>query len=100
MLHAGFLDKAVGEFSIFRRRWCVLLSTGLLIYYRQEDFFSVKYRGEIDLKGGEIRVFASNGPKQFSVHTASGQKLRFRALENEERDVWTRLMGTMIALAQ
>ena len=46
MVHAGFLDKAVtGELSIFRRRWCVLFSSGLLVHYKQEKF--VRSTGEI-----------------------------------------------------
>lgn len=98
IVHAGFMEKAVtGQVSVFRRRWCVVLSSGHLAYYRQEDFFS-KYRGEIDLRGGKIRIFASSGPKHFGIDTADGRKLRFRALDNEERNAWAKVLGSVIAL--
>ena len=67
------------------------------MHYKQEKFVA-KYRGEFDVRGGEVRVFASNGPNYFSLHTLKGEKIRFRALNNEERDAWTRVLGSVIFL--
>ena len=94
IVHSGFVDKREeGATTVFRRRWAVLLSSGILAYFKPSDSRNeASYRGEIRLGAAQIRVYAASGPLYFSIEIPA-RKFQFRVDEKVERDDWARILG-------
>lgn len=99
IVHAGYVEKRQegATAALFRRRWCVLLSTGLLVYYKPADKRSVtSFRGEIKLETAHVRVYAASGPLSFSVEIPA-KSFQFRTSKKDEREDWARILGSIVA---
>lgn len=98
IIHAGFVEKRKeGHTAIFRKRWAMLLSSGILVYYKPSDSRrEASYRGEIRLEVAQIRIYAASGPLCFSIETPA-KKFQFRVAQKLERDDWARVLGATAA---
>ncbi|CAL8074503.1 unnamed protein product [Calicophoron daubneyi] len=90
---SGWLLKWTNVLKGYQKRWFILQNS-LLSYYRDPETVGRRCRGTFDLSGAQLQ--APKDQTSFVLVEGSGRKHHLKALTDEEKERWIRVLLTVI----